>query len=67
MRKKRRENAYCASDVETQPRPLQKKVLVNAEQGTKRELGMQKKGLGLWPFPFFVFKRCTVGPERTCF
>ena len=43
---------FCASDVETQPRPSQKKVLMNVELGTKRELGMHKKGLGLWPFPF---------------
>ena len=51
-RKKEEKMHFCASDVETQPRPSQKKVLMNVELGTKRELGMPKKGLGLWPFLF---------------
>ena len=43
---------FCASDVETQPRPSQKKVLMNVELGTKRELGMKKR---VWAFGLFFF------------
>ena len=46
-RKKEEKMHFCASDVETQPRPSQKKVLMNVELGTT---WCKKKGLGLWYF-----------------
>ena len=61
---KKRKCIFCASDVETQPRPSQKKVLMNVELGTKRELGMQKKGFGPLAFSFFRVQTMYCGPRK---